>query len=317
MTGAQLADLSDEELESCITGKRVYARVGPEQKIRIVRALQKKGHFVAMTGDGVNDAPALKRSSIGVAMGARGTEVAREAAEMVLLDDNFATIVAAVREGRRIFDDIRKFVKYALTTNSGEIWVLFLAPFVGLPVPLLPLHILWINLITDGLPGLALSAEPAEPDVMRRPPRPPEQSIFAGGMGAHIIWVGFVIGALTLAVQAWALLRGIPHWQTMVFTVLVFCQLFHCLAIRSEKHSIVSVGLTTNRPLLLAITVTVLAQLAVIYTPALNSIFGTHPLSAAELGICIAVSSIVLMVVEADKLVRRQLIAEIDMPDRE
>lgn len=306
MTGAQLADLSDEELEGCITDKRVYARVGPEQKIRIVRALQKKGHFVAMTGDGVNDAPALKQSSIGVAMGGRGTEVAREAAEMVLLDDNFATIVAAVREGRRIFDDIRKFVKYALTTNSGEIWVLFLAPFVGLPVPLLPLHILWINLITDGLPGLALSAEPAEPDVMRRPPRPPEQSIFAGGMGAHIIWVGFVIGTLTLAVQAWALHRALPHWQTMVFTVLVFSQLFHCLAIRSEKYSILSVGLTSNRPLLLAITVTVLAQLAVIYAPALNRIFGTQPLSAADLAVCVAVSSIVLIVVEADKLVRRR-----------
>jgi len=284
----------------------VYARVDAEAKIRIVRTLQKIGHFAAMTGDGVNDAPALKHASIGVAMGQRGTEVAREAAEIVLLDDNFATIVAAVHEGRRIFDDIRKFVKYALTTNSGEIWLLFLAPFVGLPVPLLPLHLLWVNLVTDGLPGLALSAEPAERNVMRRPPRPPDESIFAHGMGVHIIWVGFLIGSASLATEAWALHNELPHWQTIVFTTIVIFQLFHCLAIRSERYSLFELGLGSNLPLILAIMITILAQLAVIYVPAMNAVFKTQPLTANELAVCFAVGSTVFFAVEIEKLIRRR-----------
>lgn len=306
VTGAELQALTDAELEQRVEKIRVYARVDPEAKIRIVRTLQKIGHFVAMTGDGVNDAPALKYASIGVAMGQRGTEVAREAAELVLLDDNFATIVAAVNEGRRIFDDIRKFVKYALTTNSGEIWLLFLAPFLGLPVPLLPLHILWINLLTDGLPGLALSAEPAERNVMRRPPRPPDESIFAHGMGVHIIWVGFMIGSLTLAAEAWALHYKLPHWQTIVFTTIVIFQLFHCMAIRSERYSLFQIGLSTNRPLVVALIITILAQLAVIYVPALNVIFKTDPLTINELLACFAIASTVFFAVEIEKLVRRQ-----------
>jgi Ca2+-transporting ATPase len=306
LAGTELAALSDDEFEQHVERVRVYARVDPEQKIRIVRALQDKGHFVAMTGDGVNDAPALKAATIGVAMGQRGTDVAREAAELVLLDDSFATIVTAVNEGRRIFDDIRKFIRYTMTSNSGEIWVLVLAPLLGLPLPLLPLHILWINLVTDGLPGLALSAEPAERDVMQRRPRPPEESIFAHGMAGHILWVGLLIGGLTLATQAWTWMRGQAEWQTMVFTVLVVAQLFHCLAIRSERYSLFGIGLFTNPALVVAIVVTVLAQLAVIYLPPLNAVFRTVPLSAAQLAACFAIGSIVLVAVELEKFVRRR-----------
>jgi Ca2+-transporting ATPase len=306
LTGKELAALGDDEFARHVERIRVYARVDPEQKIRIVRALQEKGHFVAMTGDGVNDAPALKAATIGVAMGQRGTDVAREAAELVLLDDSFATIVTAVNEGRRIFDDIRKFIRYTMTSNSGEIWVLVLAPLLGLPLPLLPLHILWINLVTDGLPGLALSAEPAERDVMQRRPRPPEESIFAQGMAGHILWVGLLIGGLTLATQAWTWSQGQAEWQTMVFTVLVVAQLFHCLAIRSERFSLLGIGLFSNPALVMAIVITVAAQIAVIYLPFFNTVFRTAPLSAAQLAACFAIGSVVLVAVEVEKYLRRR-----------
>jgi Ca2+-transporting ATPase len=305
LTGRELAALSDRDFARRVEDIRVYARVDPEQKIRIVNALQEKGHFVAMTGDGVNDAPALKQATIGIAMGDRGTEVAREAAEIVLLDDSFATIVHAVHEGRRIFDDIRKFVRYTMTSNSGEIWVLVLAPFLGLPLPLLPLHILWINLVTDGFPGLALSAEPAERDTMSRPPRAADEGIFTRPMAYHIFWIGLAIGALTLLTQAWTLSAGTAHWQTMVFTVLVVAQLFHSLAIRSERDSLLTIGLFSNPALVAAIALTIAAQLAVIYVPALNEIFRTAPLTAVELVICFATGAVVLVLVEMEKLVRR------------
>jgi len=306
LTGQQLAKLADHEFARRVGEVRVYARVSPEQKIRVVDTLQEQGQFVAMTGDGVNDAPALRRAGIGVAMGRKGTDVAREAADMVLLDDNFATIVGAVREGRRIFDNIRKFIKYTMTSNSGEIWTLFLAPFLGLPVPLLPIHILWINLVTDGLPGLAMTAEPAEQGVMQRPPRPPSESIFARGMWQHILWVGLLIGGLSIASQAWAYGRGAEYWQTVVFTVLTISQLFHALAVRGERASLFRLGLTSNLPILGAVLLTVVLQIAVIYVPALNPIFKTQPLPWVDLAACFALSSLVLVAVEIEKvLVRR------------
>jgi len=310
ITGFELRGMSDGAFSALIGTARVYARTDPSQKIRIVEALQSRGEIVAMTGDGVNDAPALKRADIGVAMGRGGTDVAREASSLVLLDDNFATIVAAVRAGRRIFDDIRKFIKYTMTSNSGEIWTIFLAPFLGLPIPLLPIHILWINLITDGLPGLALAVEPEEDGVMKRPPRPPQESIFAHGMWQHIIWCGLAMASVCLATQAWAISSGHDDtWQTMVLTVLTLSQMGHVLAIRSEQAPLVSSRFFTNGSLLGAVALTFALQLAIIYVPVLNPIFKTAPLSASELAICIALSAVVAGLVEIEKwLIRRRLI---------
>ncbi len=306
LSGADLACLDDAQLRQHVGQVRVYARVDPVQKIRIVQALQAQGEFVAMTGDGVNDAPALKRADIGVAMGKSGTDVAREASSLVLLDDNFATIVAAVREGRRIFDNIRKFVRYAMTGNSGEVWTIFLAPMLMLPIPLLPIHILWVNLVTDGLPGLALAAEPAERGIMQRPPRPPGESLFANGMWQHILGVGLLIGGLCLGVQAWALSTGHSHWQTMVFTVLTLSQMAHVMAIRSERDSLWRLGLGSNRPLLGAVLLTFLLQMATIYVPALNPIFKTEALSLPELLVCLGAAAVVGLVVEIEKAWRRK-----------
>ena len=306
LTGAELATMDDAALAAAVASVRVYARMDPTQKIRIVAALQSQGEYVAMTGDGVNDAPALQAADIGVAMGKGGTDVAREASSLVLLDDHFATIVAAVREGRRIFDNIRKFIRYALTGNSGEIWVLLLAPLAGLPVPLLPIHILWVNLVTDGLPGLALAAEPAERGVMQRPPRPPGESVFAHGLWQHALWVGLLIGGLCLGVQAWALQTERTHWQTMVFTLLTFTQMAHVLAIRSETESLFTQGLRSNLPLLGAVALTVALQLATVYVPVLQPIFHTQAMSAGELALCFALAGVVFGAVELEKAWRRR-----------
>jgi Ca2+-transporting ATPase len=305
ITGRELERLDDDELAARLARARVFARVDPAQKIRIVEALQARGECVAMTGDGVNDAPALKRSDIGVAMGRGGTDVAREAADLVLLDDNFATIVGAVREGRRIYDNIRKFVRFVMAGNAGEIWTIFLAPFLGLPIPLTPIQILWVNFITDGLPGLALASEPAEPDVMRRPPRPRGESVFAHGIWQHIVWAGLLIGGVSLAACAWAIDHG-EHPQTMTFTVLTFAQLAHVLAIRSETESLFRLGLGTNRFLLGTIAVSVAMHLAIIYVPGLQVVFGTEPLAPQALLLATALSLVVIVGVEIEKWATRR-----------
>lgn len=306
LTGSELAMLNQIAFEEIVAKVRVYARVNPEQKLRIITALQSKNHFVAMTGDGVNDAPALKNADIGIAMGINGTEVSKEASHMILLDDNFATIVIAVKHGRKIFDNILKFIKYIMTGNSGEIWAIFLAPFFGLPIPLLAIHILWINLITDGLPGLALASEPAEANIMKRPPRNPKENIFSNGMAVHILWVGFLMGVVTIGMQAYAIHVANSHWQTMAFTVLCFSQLGHVMVIRSSQDSIFKIGFFSNKPMIVALAITVSLQLMIIYTPLFNGIFKTQPLTFPELILTLAVSSIVFWSVEIEKWLKKK-----------
>jgi Ca2+-transporting ATPase len=301
LTGAELERLTGDELAADVERVDVFARVSPEHKLAIVEALQGRGHIVAMTGDGVNDAPALKRANIGVAMGRVGSDVSRESADMVLLDDNFATIVAAVEEGRIIYDNIRKFVRYLLTTNSGELWLMLVAPFLGMPLPLLPLQILWINLVTDGPPALTLGVEPAERGVMRRPPHPPSESIFARGLGRHVLWVGLLMGSLTLGVGYAYWRAGDPGWQTMVFTTLAFAQMAHVLAIRAEEDSTLAIGLFSNRWLAAAVLATIGLQLAVVYVPGLNALFDTVPLSLPDLGLCGLLACVVFAAVEIEK----------------
>ena len=305
LTGAELERMPPAELADAVGDVRVFARVSPEHKLKIVEALRQRGDIVAMTGDGVNDAPALKRAHIGVAMGITGSDVSKEAADMVLLDDNFATIVAAVEEGRVIYDNIRKFVKYLLTTNSGELWLMFVAPFLGMPLPLLPLQILWINLVTDGPTALTLGVEPAERGVMQRPPYPPNESIFARALGSHVIWVGIIMAALTLGVGYWYWHAGDERWRTMVFTTLAFSQMAHVMAIRSSTDSLFTIGVLSNRWLAAAVAGTVLLQLVVVYVPLFNRLFDTLPLSVGDLILATLLASVVFAVVEIEKVVRR------------
>jgi len=310
LTGMDLAKIDMPTLKERLKTVSVFARVSPEHKLKIVQALQELGQIVAMTGDGVNDAPALKKADIGVAMGITGTDVSKEAADMVLLDDNFATIVQAVREGRRIYENIRKFIKYTMTSNFGEIIVMLAGPFVGLGLPLLPLQILWVNLVTDGLPGLALTQEPAEPNTMQRPPRDPQEKIFGRGLGMDVLWIGTLMGAISLLAGWWA--YNYDHqlaWQTMVFTTLTLAQMGNALATRSESQTLWEAGIFTNISLLGAVLLTFLLQLAVIYVPFLQDIFKTNSLSALELGISLGASVLVLVVIDGVKFLRNKFSA--------
>ncbi|PKO13232.1 MAG: ATPase [Chloroflexi bacterium HGW-Chloroflexi-10] len=307
ITGVELAKMDMVALKERLKTVSVFARVSPEHKLKIVHALQEQGHIVAMTGDGVNDAPALKKADIGVAMGITGTDVSKEASDMVLLDDNFATIVSAVREGRRIYENIRKFIKYTMTSNFGEIVVMLAGPFVGLGLPLLPLQILWVNLVTDGLPGLALTQEPSEPDTMKRPPRDPKEQIFGRGLGIDVLWVGALMGVVSLLVGLWAF--NFNHefaWQTMIFTTLTMSQMGNALATRSESQTLWQAGIFTNKSLLGAVLLTFALQLAVIYMPFFQNIFETTGLSMLELGISLGASLIVLLVIDGVKLLKQK-----------
>ena len=316
VTGSQLNEMTEAELDRAVMETSVFARVSPEHKLRIVESLRKQGEVVAMTGDGVNDAPALKRADIGVAMGITGTDVSKEASDMVLRDDNFTTIVAAVEEGRVIYDNLRRFVGFAVAGNIGKVMVMLLWPATflatGLEIgsdaaaALLPLQLLWLNLMTDGILGVSMGAEPAERGVMNRPPHSPSSSIFSGGLGVRTTWLGVLIGAVALGVGYAYYRMDEPQWQTMMFTSLAFLQVFQALAVRSSTESLFRMNPLGNPVLLGTVSFVVVMQLVVLYVPFLAEDFlQLEPLGPIDLLVCVALGSVTLVALELEKLWRR------------
>lgn len=320
LTGRELERMSANELDQEVNQVSVYARVSPEHKLRIVQSLQRQHHFVAMTGDGVNDAPALKQADIGIAMGITGTDVSKEASDMILLDDNFATIVAATEEGRVVYTNIRRFIKYILGSNIGEVITIAAAPLMGLTVPLVPLQILWMNLVTDGLPALALAVEPAEPNVMKRPPIDPRENIFARGMGAYMVRIGIILAIITITLMVWSHGYAYEHygefygdginyakerWATMVFTTLCIAQMGHAIAIRSNTQLTIELNPMTNLYVWGSVIMTTVLQLVLIYVEPFRRFFGTHLITPTELAICFGFSALMFVWIELEKLVIR------------
>lgn len=308
LTGKELDELNEVQLDAIVNRVSIYARVSPVHKLRIVRALKRQGHIVAMTGDGVNDAPAIKEADIGIAMGITGTDVTKEASSMVLADDNFATIVTAVKEGRGIYDNIRKFIRYLLACNIGEVLTMFLAALFGLPMPLLPVQILWINLVTDGLPAMALGVDPSNPNIMQRPPRHPGESVFSRGLSRKIIGRGIQIGLSTLFVfcMIYYLQNDLALARTAAFATLVYCQMFHVFDCRSESVTIFELGFTSNLYLLMAVAFSTIMQLAVMYIPFLTAIFSTVPLAWGHWVFILVVSGWTLILNACKHIFRRQ-----------
>ncbi len=316
LTGKELERMSSADLDREVEVVSVYARVSPEHKLRIVQALQRQHHFVAMTGDGVNDAPALKQADIGIAMGITGTDVSKEASDMILLDDNFATIVAATEEGRVVYTNIRRFIKYILGSNIGEVITIAAASMIpGLNVPMIPLQILWMNLVTDGLPALALAVEPAEPNVMKNPPVDPRENIFARGMGMYMVRIGIVLAIISISLMVWAHGYTTTHtfgdtyspkrWETMVFTTLCISQMGHAIAIRSNTQLTIELDPRTNPYVWGSVIMTTVLQLVLIYVEPFRRFFGTYLITPSELAVCFGFSALMFVWIELEKLVIR------------
>jgi Ca2+-transporting ATPase len=281
LTGAEVEQIPDDKFVEMVDHVDAYARVSPAHKVKIVEAFKARGHVVAMTGDGVNDAPALKRANIGVAMGITGTDVSKETADMVLTDDNFASIVSAIEEGRIIYSNIRKFVFYLLACNVGEILIIFLAMLANLPIPLAPIMLLWLNLVTDGAPAIALGLEKGDPDIMRRPPRPTKEPVINRDMLTGIIVVSLADTFAVLTAFTIGMARYPGHLeaaQTLAFTTLVFSELLRAYTSRSEYYSVFSIGLFSNKWMVLATASSAILMLGVLYIPFLQPFFGTVPL---------------------------------------
>jgi Ca2+-transporting ATPase len=305
LSGRQIDEAGDADLESLAERVSVFGRVSAEHKLRIVTAFKRRGHVVAMTGDGVNDAPALKAADVGVAMGLTGTEVTRQAADIVLADDNFASLTGAVEEGRGLFDNIQKFIRYLLIGNASEVLLMLVAALAGWPSPLAPIQLLWINLVTDGLPALALGVEPPEPDVMRRSPRAPGKPILGWSDARAILLQGALLAVMAVVGFTWAYggePERMPEARTVAFSVTAFSQVFFAMACRSPHRTMAQVGAFRNPHLLAAMLASAVLQVALVSLPPLRELFETAPLSMAEWGFVLGLSIVPLSLVEAAKL---------------